>query len=402
MSSENYCYNRRTFLSRSLSGLTSLGLVGMSPSLSSKNPKNRKIIYRQLGTKGIRLPIVSHGGSQNSAIIKASYDIGMRHFMAAHLYEGGLNEKRLGNALSDYGIRKDIVLATMIPTGMNYHGTWEKNVKELFLQRFSTSMERLKTSYLDILYLYNIRSVEQIAKPELLEALAQLKQQKKVRYVGFTTHTNHRELLQKAIELDFYDAIIVSFNYTMSENFEVIKAMEKVSQKGIGLVAMKTQCGSAWGVDGYRKPKEQFKNQTAMLKWVLRHDFITTAIPSFQTFEHMEEDFSPAYDLEYTAEEKRFLDDENIRISMGFCQQCQKCLPTCPKGVDIPTLMRIHMYAYQYHDMDLVYLAQKETQENKGISQCRNCKECKANCFNSVPISRRISSLKELNLNQYV
>jgi predicted aldo/keto reductase-like oxidoreductase len=374
----------------------------MSPSLSSKNPGNRKIIYRQLGTTGIRIPIVSNGGSRHPAIIKASYDIGMRHFMAAYRYEGGLNEKRLGNTLKDHGIREDIVLATMIPTGRNYTGTWAKNVKELFFQRFSTSMERLKTGYLDILYLYNIRSVEEIARPELLEALTQLKQQKKVRYVGFTTHTSHRELLQKAIELDFYDAIIVSFNYTMSENTELLKTLEKAAQKGIGLVAMKTQCGSAWGVDGYRKPKEQFKNQTAMLKWVLHHDFITTAIPSFQTFEHMEEDFSPAYDLEYTTEEKRFLDDENIRYALGFCQQCRKCLPTCPQGVDIPTLMRIHMYAYQYQDMDLVCLAQKEIPENKGLSPCRNCKQCNAICVNSVPISRRISSLKELNWNQYV
>ena len=402
MSSKNYRYNRRAFLSKSLSGLASLGLVGMSPSLSSKNQKNRKIIYRQLGTTGIRIPIVSSGGSRHPAIIKASYEIGMRHFMAAHLYEGGLNEKRLGNTLQEHGIREDIVLATMIPTGRNYRGTWEKNVKELFLQRFSTSMARLKTGYLDILYLYNIRSAEEIARPELQEVLAQLKQQKKVRYVGFTTHANHLELMQKAIELDFYDAIIVSFNYTMSENTELIKTLEKAAQKGIGLVAMKTQCGSAWGVDGYRKPKAQLKNQTAMLKWVLRHDFITTAIPSFQTFEHMEEDFSPAYGLEYTAEEKRFLDDENIRFALGFCQQCRKCLPTCPKGVDIPTLMRIHMYAYQYQDTDLVNLAQKECPENKGLSPCRNCKHCQAFCRNSVPISQRIASLKELNWNRYV
>lgn len=390
-------YNRRTFLSRSLSGLASLGLLGMSPTLSQNNPGERKIIYRPLGSTGIRLPIVSHGGSQNPAIIKASYDIGMRHFMAAHLYEGGLNEKRLGETLKENGFREDIILATMIPTGRNYQGTWAANIKEQFLQRFSTSMERLKTDYLDILYLYNIRSAEEITNPVLLAVLTELKQQKKVRYVGFSTHTHHQELLEKAIELGFYDAIIVSFNYTMSDNTGLLKALEKAAQKGIGLVAMKTQCGSSWGIDGYRKPLQQPKNQTAMLKWVLRHDFITTAIPSFQTFEHMEEDFSPSYDLEYTAEEKRFLDDENIRISMGFCQQCQKCLPTCPHGVDIPTLMRIHMYAFQYQDIDRVNLTQKECQETKSISLCQQCKNCKALCSNSVPIAQRISSLKELN-----
>ena len=403
MSHNRHRYNRRAFLFKSLSGVAFLGLVGMSPKvLSLKDLVGKKIIHRPLGKTGINVPIVSNGGSLSLEIIKASYEIGMRHFVAAHLYEGGLNEKRFGNAIKDLGVRKHIILATMIPSGRNYRsGTWEKNIKELFLERFSLSMKRLQTDYLDILYLYNVRSAEDIGKPELLESLAELKQQKKTRFVGFSTHTNHLELLNKAIELNFYDAIIVAFNFTMSGNTELIKALENAAQKGIGVVAMKTQCGSAWGVDGYRKPAEQPKNQTAMLKWVLHHNFISTVIPSFNTFDHMNEDFSVAYDLGYTAEERRFLDDENIRYRMGFCQQCQKCVDTCPNGVDIPTLMRTHMYAYQYQNMDLVYLAQKEMDASKGLSHCRNCEECKAVCFNSVPISQNISALKKLNLSLF-
>jgi hypothetical protein len=78
-------------------------------------------------------------------------------------------------------------------------------------------------------------------------------------YRFFTTHTNH-------VELDFYDAATVSFNYTMADNKETLKVLGKAAGKGLGLIAMKTQCGSIWGVDGYRKPKDEPKNQTAMLK----------------------------------------------------------------------------------------------------------------------------------------
>jgi len=404
MSHNRHRYNRRAFLSKSLSGAASLGLVGMSPKvLSLKNPVNKKIIHRQLGKTGIKLPVVSMGITRADIIeiIKASYKIGVRYFSTVHWYAGGLCEKILGNAINDLGVREHVLLATKVPTGRHHNGTWQKNIKDLFLERFFLSMERLQTDYLDILYLYNIDSVEEISKPELLEALTELKQQKKIRFVGFSTHSDNLELLNKAAEMNFYDVVAVAFNYTMFENKALIKALENAAQKGIGLVAMKTQCGAAWGVDGYRKPKEQSKNQTAMLKWILRHNFISTAIPAIEAFDHVNEDFSVAYDLEYTAKEKRFLDDENIRYSIGFCQQCQKCVATCPKGIDIPTLMRIHMYAYQYQNMDLVNLAQKEMDASNGISHCRNCDECKAVCFNSVPISQNISALKKLNWSQY-
>jgi len=398
-------YNRRSFLSKSLSGAVFLGLIGMIPKvLSANKPVDRKIIYRKLGKTGIQLPVVSMGVYvTHASIIKAAYKAGVRYFSTADSYEGGLCEKAIGDAVRELGIRDRVLIATKIPTGRRRNGTWVENPKEFFLERFSKSLERLQTEYVDILYLYNINSIEEIQKTELHEALAILKQQKKIRYTGFTTHSGIKtELLNKAAEMNLFDAIVVAFNCTMSEDKTLIKALENASRKRIGLVAMKTQCGGAWGVDGYRKPKEQPKNQTAMLKWVLQHDFISTVIPAMETFDHINEDFSVAYDLEYTPEEKRFLDDENILYSLAFCQQCQKCVVTCPEYVDIPALMRTYMYAYQYQNMDLVNLAQKEIEAGKGLSQCELCKKCQAVCINSVPISEIISELKRLNWDQYI
>ncbi len=398
----NRC-SRRSFLSKSITGLALLGLPGIARgTLPAPVPGKGKIITRQLGKTPLRFPIVSNGGTRRPAIIRASYEAGMRYFVSAHRYEGGLNEKRLGDTVHNLGIRKNIHMCTLIPTGRSYQGQWAEKVKEEFLKKFEISMKRLRTDYLDVLFLYNVRTPGELENPGLLEALTQLKKQGRIGYTGFTTHTNHVELLNKAMELDFYDAATVSFNYTMTDNKETIKAMKKAAGKGLGLIAMKTQCGSAWGVDGYRKPKDEPKNQTAMLKWVLRHDFITTAIPSFQTFDHMEEDFSVAHGLEYTKAEKRFLDDENVRDQIAFCRQCRQCVPTCPKGVDVPALMRIHMYAYGYGDMDRVYLAKEENEGNRHLYKCRACSQCKAVCAHSVRVAENVSSLKLLNGGEHV
>ena len=405
MESKNKYYNRRRFLSRTFSGMASVGLLGGSGKALSIDRQeftpdsDKKIIYRTLGKTGIRLPVVSMGvNAPEAALVKAAFKTGMRYFSTARRYHGGLCEKAIGDAIRELGVRDQVVIATKIR-----NGTRTEHPYDLFLERFLDSLERLQTDYVDILYLYNINRVEQILNSQLQEALTHLKQQNKIRFCGFSTHSGRRiELLNKAAEIGFYDVIVVSFNYTMADDASLIKAMENASQKGIGLVVMKTQCGGEWGVaDGYRKPKEKPKNQTAMLKWVLRHQFITTAIPGLTAFDHITENFSVAFDLEYTPEEKRFFRDENVRYSLGFCQQCEKCVETCPRGVDIPTLMRMHMYAHQYHNTNLVHLALQDMDPKKGLSHCRNCQECRATCFHSVPISKNIAALKMLNFDKY-
>lgn len=383
--------------------MASLGLAGLMPkTLPLKKTPEGKIIRRHLGKTGIEVPVISMGVyTRDPALIKAAFDAGIRYFSTAHYYGRGLCEKAIGDAITDLSGRSDVIIGTKIRSGKDLDGNWPKNIKERFLQQFSLSLERLRTDYLDILYLYNTRNADEIEKPELLEMLTELKKQNKVRFVGFTTHTNHAEILDKASEMDFFDAAVVAFNYTMAENSPLIRSFERAASKGLGLVAMKTQCGSAWGVDGYRKPREQLKNHTAMLKWVLNNDFITTAIPAIEAFEHLSEDFSVAFNLEYDNEEKKFLDGENVRHKMAFCQQCRACVSTCPEGADIPALMRIHMYAYQYRNMDLVHLASTEMKENMGISACSNCGECKAVCSHSVPIAKNIFALKKLNWDRF-
>jgi len=57
--------------------------------------------------------------------------------------------------------------------------------------------------------------------------------------------------------------------------------------------------------------------------------------------------------LEYTAEERAFLERERVRLAEGFCAQCGECRGQCPRRVDVPTLMRTHMYAYDYRNLEL-------------------------------------------------
>jgi len=129
---------------------------------------------------------------------------------------------------------------------------------------------------------------------------------------------------------------------------------------------------------------------------VLHNENITTAIPGYTIYEHMEEDFSVASDLAYTSEEENFLADNNVKVSMGFCRQCRTCVATCPLKVDIPNLMRTHMYAARYSNFYEARATLDEIPRGKDLRACRSCTVCTARCAHAIDIAQRIGELKLL------
>ena len=206
------------------------------------------------------------------------------------------------------------------------------------------------------------------------------------------------EVLNAVIPLNVFDVALVTLNYTMAHDADKLATIEKAAKSGIGIVAMKTQAGGTVRPDS-KLPKElPPESQTALLKWVLNHDFIATAIPGFSTYEHLEQDFTVVRNLAYTDAERNFLANKAFVAQAEFCQQCGQCREDCPKRVDIPALMRSHMYAVQYRNVSMAQHLLTKSEVGRGLDACRSCESCQAHCRNAVQIARKIAQLKELQL----
>ena len=97
---------------------------------------------------------------------------------------------------------------------------------------------------------------------------------------------------------------------------------------------------------------------------------------------------------EYTDAEKAFLEDEAFASNAQFCQQCGQCRDDCPVGVDVPTLMRAHMYALQYGNLELARSTLSSVGPGTGLDACAACDMCKAACRHDVNIGAKIAQLK--------
>ncbi len=400
-------FGRREFLSRTVSGIAALGVINISEKAlllpdKEKSPQesNKKIIYRTLGKTGISIPIVSMGvmNAFDPALVRRAYQIGVCHFDTAAWYQRGRNEEMVGNVIKELNARDQVIIGTKIYIPINQRNITPAQAKQTYLKIAEESLKRLQTDYIDILYSHDVSSIEWLNNPGILEALQLLKQQGKARFIGFSIHSHINECVQEAIRTGSYDLILTAFNYGMNEDKELLKTLKKATSQGIGLIAMKTQCTQYH----YRQYVSEtnmhyYKGkmmQTAVLKWALRHNFITTAVPGYTNFQQIEEDFSVAYDLNYTFEERKFLEDRNVKYSLGYCLQCKRCVPTCPKGVDIPTLMRTHMYAACYRNFYQARDALENISIGKGLRVCTSCDSCSASCVNRIDIATRIDELK--------
>jgi predicted aldo/keto reductase-like oxidoreductase len=416
MSEKGSDLSRRRFISTSLAGLAAAGITGLTPGLargqeqasdeSGEAPVEAQAkkaeegageaIYRALGKTGISVPIVSMGAmnSDNPELVQASYEAGVRHFDTASLYAFGRNEQMVGKVIKEMGVRDKVVIGTKERLA-GRAGMTDAVAKEKFIKLTEGSLKRLQTDYVDIIYIHAVSSAAELDDQGSFDAMNQLKKDGKVRATGVSTHQNMTEIINRVVDEELCDVVLTSMNVSLADDAELMEALDKAAAKGVGLVAMKTQAG------GRQLPNqavfEQYENatiQTAMLRWVMRHEAIATAIPGYTNFEHMQQDLSVMRGLEYTEDEKRFLADNELQMGLGFCSQCRRCVAACPRGVDIPALMRTHMYAAQYSNFAQARVTLDDVPPERSIRACGSCETCVARCAKYVDIAYRIEDLK--------
>ena len=391
---------RREFIGKTAFGLFSAGLA--APSFGKEivgQEKESKIIYRTLGRTNLRIPIVSFGvmNSDSPDLIKRALDRGITHLDTAHGYLRGNSERVIGEVLERNGNRDKVCVATK----MRFARDNEKRVfilkgsarepgatEENLFEQLETSLQRLRTDYVDILYLHSCYSPQMATYEPLMNALVKAKKQGKARFIGTTTHADMANVIRATVDAEVYDVVLTAYNYVQEDKEEVKKAIQYAADKGVGVVAMKTQGG--------RRLQESSNveiNHQAALKWVLNDENVSTTIPGITTFEQLDLNMGVMNDLALTGEEQRDLDVAASMRGTLYCQNCRSCVSTCPSGVEIPKLMRSFMYVKGYGNYVQARTTIAELPENQGLNVCRECSDCAASCRRDINIGSRIKSL---------
>ena len=377
--------NRRNFLR--LGAAATAGLAAGGSHLHAKNahpgmPSDQKIIYRKLGNTGIKVPIVSMGvmRADNPNLLKGAYDMGITHFDTAHGYQEGRNEEMVGNFFKDKP-RDSFVIATKIHPSKG-------DSAEKFTEMLDLSLKRLKMDYVDILYLHAVDTPEYMLDENFIKAMRKAKEEGKAKHIGVSTHKNMARIIDTAVESDFYEVVLTSFNFRHADDQELNQSMKRAHDAGIGLVGMKNMAG------GYLdEEKTKPVNHKAALKWALSHPYMHTCIPGIVSYEMLMENWSVASDIDLSQDEKQDLELALLETGL-FCKGCNGCAGQCKYGLPVPELMRAYMYNYGYS-----YPAKaRETVASLGVSDnpCANCSECTVNCRSGFDVRGRVTNIARI------
>jgi len=397
---KNKGVSRRWFIGGAATGVVSAGLeLSGYQRAEAAEQTAPAISYRVLGRTGLKIPLISYGvmNSDNPDMLRRAFDLGLNHLDTAHGYLRGNSERVIGEVVEQRGNRDKVYIATKMYLARDRERgvfTSEASAREpapteenLF-QLLETSLERLRTDYIDILYLHSCYSPAMATYEPLMAALVKAKEQGKARFIGVSTHRDEANVIRATVDAGVYDVVLTSYNYLQDHKDAIGEAIAYAAGKGVGVVAMKTQGGKRLN----QKEGVEINHQAA-LKWVFANPHVCTAIPGMTTFDQMDSNFSVMADLDLSEAEERELKLASLLPGTYFCQSCRECVPTCPERVEIPSLMRAYMYAEAYGNTIQAEETIGSLPEDRGLQVCAGCTSCQARCRRDLPISDRVREM---------
>jgi aryl-alcohol dehydrogenase-like predicted oxidoreductase len=196
---------------------------------------------RRFGRSGLQVSLLAFGGGSRflaypdeqiaAETLSHAIDQGISYVDSSADYGDGESERRIGLVMKTR--RADVVLATKIDE--------PARDRDGALRSAEASLKRLQTDHLDVLHIHSLKREDDLARLQApdgaLKALYELRDQKVVRCIGMTSHTDGATMARAIAECDL-DCVQMAMNPARANNFEEL-ALPAAVKKDLGIVCMK-------------------------------------------------------------------------------------------------------------------------------------------------------------------
>jgi predicted aldo/keto reductase-like oxidoreductase len=223
--------------------LSSLAAAGVGAAVAGKETGTMGRLARRRYRKGTRLSIIGFGGivvsqveqSEANDLVAWAFERGVNYFDVAPTY--GNAQERLGPALKPYRARSFLACKTTKRDAAGAQAELEE------------SLRLLQTDHFDLYQLHGVSSEEDVeavlARGGALETFLKAREQGKVRYIGFSAHTEAAAL--KLLDAFPFDSVLFPVNCVCMENGNFGPAViERAQAKGAAILALKALAWTPW------------------------------------------------------------------------------------------------------------------------------------------------------------
>jgi uncharacterized protein len=278
-------FSRRDFLSATVVA----GAASAAPR-SADDQLPQAIPTRVLGKTGAKVTIIGLGcgsrflsyGSEDAALdaLNLALDSGIGYLDSAFGYNKGQSETWLGKVMKTR--RKEVFLATKI----------EPRDGDEAMKSLDTVLKRLQTDQIDLISIHSLTDANDLAQIEakngILNTLYKLRDQRVIRFVGITSHTDP-EVLKTALERHDFDCTQMALNAALQgmrgigggnqtlnpaikSSFE-LAALPVALKKNLGVIGMKV-----YAQEALLEPGPRQKDPAMLFRYTLSLPVATTII----------------------------------------------------------------------------------------------------------------------------
>ena len=324
----------------------------------------------------------------------------INYFDTAWLYPG--NEEVLGTVLAGLGKRKEVYIATKMPSMVC-------KKRDDLDKYFNESLRRLKTDYIDYYLMHNLPDFtlwERMKNLGVVEWIARKKNEGAIKQVGFSFHGNRDDFIRILNDYD-WEFCQIQYNYS-DENFQAGKAgLAAAAAKGVPVIIMEPLLGGKLARDLPRPVMELFNADNAHLSpaargllWLWNQREVTVVLSGMNSLSQLTENLEAAEQgtagciPDGTLYEKAR--DEFKKTYKIQCTGCNYCQP-CPKGINIPGCFSAYNTSYA---LDFI-TGMKHYVMSTGAhsptphiaSLCIKCGKCESHCPQHIPIRSELDNV---------
>lgn len=260
---------RRTFLTTLAAGSAAVLLPGAEGQVGGRDALGPVLPRRRLGRTGVNVTMLGVGGyhvgwtteRDAEAVIEAALAGGVRFFDTAESYQKGESERRYGRFLTPK-YRSHIFLMTKSTA------TTAADLR----RHLDESRQRLNTDVIDLFQVHSLSSPQDAdtrLQNGLLDVLREAKAQGKVRFVGFTGHSNpeaHLRWLERTRDSGLFDTCQMPVNVVDPSYHSFIRqVLPELQRQGTALLAMKTLADGRFFAEKKMGARVVWKTETPLV-----------------------------------------------------------------------------------------------------------------------------------------
>lgn len=310
---------------------------------------------RQLGKTGVEVSTLALGGMfdtvNNQLLLKQAYNWGVTMWDTAEAYGNGLSEEGYGRFISrNPDARKNLFVITK----------YRNSAPEKMTEAVDAALKRLKTDYVDLFFPHGISNFSDITG---LKAWADAARKSgKIKFFGFSSHSNMEDCLLAAAKSGWIDAVLFSYNFRIMHTPKMKEAVAACTSAGVGLIAMKSQGGGPVKTDSQAELDmagkflaRGFSDKQAKLKAILDNPAIASTCVQMPTLTILSSNVAAARDkTALSMDERDSLERFACETRSDYCAGCGNICSAAVGGlVPVNDVLRCLMYYRDYGERDL-------------------------------------------------